>query len=114
MLKKKGSFNVFKKTTFILLLFLLSGCGTRVEPMATAPTYQGSPTIIVNPTCKENCGGATVDIESKAESTPTIKQDAEATTKSGMWIFWVILLVIGVICGMLAYFYFKKVSLKPF
>jgi hypothetical protein len=65
--------------------FVLSGCtAQRAEPEARQMVSQGSPSIIVNPACKENCGGATITTGGvEAEAGQEARQETPQTTTGG-------------------------------
>lgn len=99
----------------VLLALALLGCTAQnAEPRADTPIYQGSPTIVVNPECRENCGGAAITTgEVKAEARPRVEQSAatEAVSKSGAWIVWLVVLCVALIG---AWWWWKKLKLTLF
>lgn len=93
----------------IILLLLLTACAPVAKPSSDQATYQGSPNIVINPQCKENCGGATVTTNTTATAQTQSEQPVEQTSKSQMWIFWTIALVVGCIGGYFIWRKFRKI-----
>ena len=101
--KKKFVRKGMRKTVAVLLLVGLFGCVPSQEPVQTVINYtDNSQTIQV--AGDGNQLSATTDIQ--AEQTTTPQQTTEDTTEDGMWKFW--LVVLGVLCGVVLYWYQKK------
>jgi hypothetical protein len=98
---------VFTVLGITAMLGTLTGCATTAKPESTQITQQGSPSIVVNPHCRENCGAATITTgDTTATSAATADQPVEQTTKSGMWTVWIIVIAMAAAAG--AWFYIRK------
>jgi len=108
-----------RKVLIVLLalgaLFALWGCGGKVEPKAEMPVIQitDNRVITIHQTTLQGDNNivktdARVEAEVKPVITaePELKQEAELTTKSGMWIVWLVLIGLALAAG--AYLYIKN------
>jgi hypothetical protein len=88
------------------MLGTLTGCVDKVSPSAAQPVYNitdNSQTTIISGDNNRAEGGA---VKAQSVASPSVKQDAEQTTKSGMWIVWLVLILAAAGAG--AWWYFSK------
>lgn len=80
----------------------LTACAPVAKPSAAQSTYQGSPTIVIAPECRENCGGNTITT-GQTQSTAQTQSDQPITqkTESGMWKLWLAILGILIIVAII-------------
>lgn len=104
---------IFAITLLASYAMLLVGCAPISKPSAAQSTYQGSPTIIISPECRENCGGNTITT-GQVTSTAQTQSDQPITqkTESGMWKLWLAIITVGVIVAIIMRKRLKKLWIK--
>ena len=93
---------IFTITILAGYAMLLVGCTPVTKPSAAQSTYQGSPTIIISPECRENCGGNTITT-GQATSTAQTQSEQPITqkTESGMWKLWLAIITAAIITAII-------------
>jgi hypothetical protein len=98
----------------LFLALVLGGCAGRAEPKAEMPVVQitDNRVITINRTTLQGDNNTAkvvarpeAEIKPSIEASPSARQDASQTTKSGMWIVW--LVVLGLLLAAGAWLWWK-------